>query len=168
MILNSCSCKNYLQGSQSPTSTLSPEATTQQVMLVRNRIFYSLHTRSMVVKWAKVCLHKSFLSLEGRWGDWGQCDWERRPPIRLYAVGSVHCTTLCRECVLLSVKMQVMNNNGVDKEEEKGGLTLEQFTDIVLAQVIFDIWVIFDIYLRLAQVRTNICSRATKRNRGYD
>ena len=42
MILNSCSCKNYLQGSQSPTSTLSPEATTQQVMLLRNRIFYSL------------------------------------------------------------------------------------------------------------------------------
>ena len=40
--------------------------------------------------------------------------------------------------------MQVMNNNGVDKEEEKGGLTLEQFTDIVLAQVIFDIRVIFD------------------------
>ena len=34
--------------------------------------------------------------------------------------------------------MQVMNNNGMDKEEEKGGLTLEQFTDIVLAQVIFD------------------------------
>jgi len=50
-----------MQGSQSPTSTLSPEATTQQVMLV-------------------------------------------------------------------------MNNNGMDKEEEKGGLTLEQFTDIVLAQ----------------------------------
>ena len=40
--------------------------------------------------------------------------------------------------------MQVMNNNGMDKEEEKGGLTLEQFTDIVLAQVIFDIRVIFD------------------------
>lgn len=34
--------------------------------------------------------------------------------------------------------MQVMNNNGMDKEEEKGGLTLEQFTDIVLAQVIVD------------------------------
>ena len=33
--------------------------------------------------------------------------------------------------------MQGMNNNGVDKEdkEEKAGLTLEQFTDIVLAQV---------------------------------
>ena len=33
--------------------------------------------------------------------------------------------------------MQGMNNNGMDKEEreEKGGLTLEQFTDIVLAQV---------------------------------
>ena len=30
-----------------------------------------------------------------------------------------------------------MNNNGMDKDdkEEKGGLTLEQFTDIVLAQV---------------------------------
>ena len=30
-----------------------------------------------------------------------------------------------------------MNNNGMDKddEEEKAGLTLEQFTDIVLAQV---------------------------------
>ena len=40
--------------------------------------------------------------------------------------------------------MQVMNNNEMDKEEEKGGLTLEQFTDIVLAQVIFDIRVIFD------------------------
>ena len=35
--------------------------------------------------------------------------------------------------------MQGMNNNGVDKEdkEEKAGLTLEQFTDIVLAQVSF-------------------------------
>ena len=40
--------------------------------------------------------------------------------------------------------MQVMNNNEMDKEEEKGGLTLEQFTDIVLAQVIFDIRVICD------------------------
>ena len=40
-----------------------------------------------------------------------------------------------------------MNNNGMDKDdkEEKGGLTLEQFTDIVLAQV-------RDIVL--AQVRT--------------
>ena len=30
-----------------------------------------------------------------------------------------------------------MNNNGIDKDdkEEKAGLTLEQFTDIVLAQV---------------------------------
>ena len=29
-------CPLCLQGSQSPTSTLSPEATTQQVMLARN------------------------------------------------------------------------------------------------------------------------------------
>ena len=43
--------------------------------------------------------------------------------------------------------MQVMNNNGVVDKEEKGGLTLEQFTDIVLAQVGYS-----DIVL--AQVRT--------------
>ena len=63
LFLCKVSCKNYLQGSQSLTSTLSPEATTQQVMLVRNRIFYSLHTRSMVVKWDKFCFTKvvSFL-----------------------------------------------------------------------------------------------------------
>ena len=61
-------------------------------------------------------------------------------------------------CVLLSVDMQVMNNNGIDKEGDKGGLTLEQFTDIVLAQV------------RTRQ--TNICSKGNKKkeekNRRYD
>ena len=61
------------------------------------------------------------------------------------------------------LKMQGMNNNGVDKEdkEEKAGLTLEQFTDIVLAQVSFHGMAYFhsDQKIRTAYFNSDILGR---------